>query len=241
MRYLSFIICTAFVAICCHSEAAEDLESLSNSPVWQVRYCVAAKFDTPSEDARRVLKRLSVDDVPAVARQAFVNYSRSFVMLDRDIVKRAFSRGDFDLVGANVRDRKVFESPEFWIHELSGSSAASIRARAVRALGMCGTTAHAGKLSEYLATTNPYLLIELALAFHRLGDNLRYLEAIEAILALPLNEAFYYQTYAIDCLIQTHADRARSAWKRVHEQFERSKDSQPGWVYSHILQEARLP
>ena len=241
MRNLLFIICTAFGALHLHAEAAEDFEALSKSPVWQVRYCVAGKFDAPGADARRVLEKLSVDEVPAVAQQAFVNYSRSFVVLDRDIVKKAFTRGDFDLVGSFVQDRKVFASPEFWIHELSGSSEADIRARSVRALGMCGSATHASKLTEYLATTNPYLLIELALAFHRLGDNQRYLGAIDTILALPLHEALYYQSYAIDCLIQTHPDRAKSAWKQVHEQFERSKEGQPGWVYSHIVQEARLP
>lgn len=238
---VSAVICTAFVAFCQHSEAAEDFEALSKSPIWQVRYCVTGKFNAPNATARRVLERLSVDDVPAVAREAFANYSRIFVVLDRDIVKKAFARGDFDLAGINVRDRKVFESPEFWIHELSGSNEACIRTRAVRALGMCGSTAHVGNLPKYLATTNSYLLFELALAFHRLGDDQRYLEAIEAILALPLNEAFYYQTNAIDCLVQTHPDRARSAWRRVHEQFEHSKDCQPNWVYSHIIQEARLP
>ncbi len=241
MRNLSFIICTAFVALCCHSEAAEDLESLSKSPVWQVRYCVPGKFDIPSADARRVLERLSVDDVPAVARQAFGWYSTSFVVLDRDIVKKAFSRGDFDLVMITVRDRKVFETPDFWIHKLDNSDADSNRAGAVRAIGMCGVAANIAKLSDYMDTHNPYLLMALAIAFHRLGDNEKYLEALEAIFALPIKDAFFDQTNAIDCLIQTHPDRARPAWKRVHKQFERSKDSQPNWVYSHIVQEARLP
>lgn len=241
MRTLSFGVCTLVVVLCCHAEAAEDFEALSKSPVWQVRYCVPAKFASPSADTRQVLERLSNDDVPAVANQAFASYSRSFVVLDRDIVKRAFSRGDFDLVGIEVRDRRVFESPDFWIQELSRSSEASIRARAVRAIGMCGTNAHSSKLSEYLGTTNSYLLIELALAFHRLGDEQRYLKAIDAILALPLRDTLYYQTYAIDCLIQTHPNRARPAWRQVHEQFVHSPDSQPGWVFSHVVQEAGLP
>ena len=53
--------------------------------------------------------------------------------------------------------------------------------------------------------------MELALAFHRLGDTKKYLAAIDALLALPLKEAFSYQNRAVDCLIQTHPDRARAA------------------------------
>ena len=241
MRILPLIICTALLALCCYSGAAEDLDALSKSPVWEVRYCVPSKIDAPSAEARRVLERLSVDEVPSVAQQAFAVYTRIFVVLDHDIVQKAFTRGDFHIVGISVRNMKVFHTPEFWTQQLSRADEASSRARPVRALGMCGTTEHTKMLSEYMATTNSYLLIELALAFHRLGDQPRYLEAIEAILALPLKEAFFYQTYAVDCLIQTHPARARTAWKRVHEQFEGSKDSPQAWVYSHILQEARLP
>jgi hypothetical protein len=241
MHKIPLLLCTALVAFACHCRAVEDFEALSKSPVWQVRYCVSIKFDSPSAASRRALERLSVDEVPQVARQAFVAYSRMFVELDRNIVGKAFARGDFDLVGADLKDRKVFESPDFWIRELNASTDASTRARAVRAIGMCGTPAHATTLSGHLGTTNSYLLIELALAFHRLGDSQRYLDALEAILALPINEAFYYQTYAIDCLLQTDPDRARGAWTRVHERFESSKDCEPGWVYSHIVQEARLP
>ena len=241
MRILPLMLCTLCVLPGCHAEAAEDLEALSKSPVWQVRYCIAAKYDAPGAEARRVLERLSADEVPAVARQAFASYARGFVVLDREIVRKAFTRGDFDLVGINVPDRKVFESREFWIQDLDRSNEPEIRARAVRAIGMCGTNANTGKLSEHLATTHPYLLIELALAFHRLGDEGQYLKAIEAILALPIKETLHYQTYAIDCLIQTHPDRARTAWKEIHEQFGRSEDCQPGWVYAHVVQEARLP
>lgn len=164
-----------------------------------------------------------------------------FVELDRKIVKQAFARGDFDVAGGFVADREDFESPNYWIRALNTASDARLQAGAVRAMGMCGTAAHTSKLTEHLATTNPYLLRELALAFHRLGDTQSYLAAIDAILGLPLNEAFSYQTYAIDCLIQTHPGRARPAWIRVHEQFGGSKDVQPDWVYSHVVQEARLP
>lgn len=239
MRYLSFIVYTAILALGSQTEAAEDLDALSKSPVWQVRYCVPRKFDAPSADARRVLERLAVDEAPSVSQQAFSAYARMFVVLDRAIVEKAFKRGDFDMVGIEVNDRNVFKTPEFWIDRCNDTTGAP-RAQAVRALGMCGSAADAKKLAQYLETSNPYLLIELAIAFHRLGDERRYLEAIEAILALPLMDALFYQTYAIDCLIQTHPDRARPAWNRVHEQFERSKDCQPGWVYSHIVQEARI-
>jgi hypothetical protein len=241
MRILPFMLCTLLALAGRHAEAADDLEALSKSPVWQVRYCIPGKYDTPSTEARRVLERLSADEVPAVAQQAFASYARSFVVLDRELVKKAFTRGDFDLIGVKVSDRKVFESPEFWIQDLDHSNDPTLRARAVRAMGMCGKNTDAAKLSEHLTTTNPYLLIELALAFHRLGDEAQYLKAIEAILALPIKETLHYQTYAIDCLIQTHLDRAKTAWKEVHEQFGRAKDCQPNWVYAHIAQEARLP
>lgn len=221
--------------------SAVDLDALSKSPVWQVRYCVPGELDAPSAEARRLLERLSVDEVPAVARQSFARYSRMFVDLDRTIVKQAFARGDFDLVGGFVSDRQIFESPDYWIGELNTATDASLQIRAVRAIGMCGTEVHAPKLHGHLETTNPSLLKELALAFRRLGDTQNYLAAIDAILALPLRDAFSYQTDAIDCLIQTHPDRARPEWKRVHEQFEKSEDCQPNWVYSHIVQKARLP
>jgi hypothetical protein len=240
MHKTLLFLCAAFVAFGLNCPA-EDLEALSKSPVWQVRYCVPEKIDTPGADARRILERLSADGDRRVAVQAFAPYSWMFVELDRGLVRKAFARGDFDLEGIDVADRKVFETPEYWIGDLKRSKDAVIQARAVRATGMCGTAAHVATLSGYTATTNPHLLMELALAFHRLGDAKKYLAAIDALLALPLKEAFSYQTRAVDCLIQTHPDRARAAWKRVHEQFEKAKDAQPNWVYPHIVQEARLP
>jgi hypothetical protein len=241
MRIRPFLLCTILAFTARHAEASDDLESLGKSPVWQVRYCIPAKYDTPSTEARRVLERLSTDEVPAVAQQAFVSYSRTFVVLDREIVKKAFARGDFDIIGADVLDREFFETPEFWLHDLDQPSAPDIRARAVRALGMCGTNAHTANLSGHLTTTNPYLLIELALAFHRLGDEAQYLKAIETILALPIKDTLSHQTDAIDCLIQTHPEGAKAAWKAVHEKFELTGEGQPEWVYAHIAQEARLP
>ena len=240
MHKTLLLLFSALVTLCSPCFAV-DLEALSKSPLWQVRYCVSAQLDAPSAEARRLLERLSLDEVPAVAQQSFAVYSRMFVELDSKIVKQAFARGDFDLVGGFVADREAFATPDYWIRELNTVSDARLQARAVRAIGMCGTAVHASKLTEHLATANPYLLTELALAFHRLGDTQNYLAAIGAILALPLNEALSYQTYAIDCLIQTHPGRARPAWSRVHEQFGGSKDVQPNWVYSHVVQEARLP
>ena len=235
------LLCAAFALISAGTVRSEDLEALSKSSVWQVRYCVAIKFDSPTPTARASLERLCQDEVRQVAQHAFSAYSRTFVALDREIVRTAFSRGDFDLVGFTVTDRKVFETPDFWIHDLDSSPDDSIRGRAVRAIGMCGVAANIAKLSGYKGSHNSYLLIELALAFHRLGDTEKYLAALNAILALPIADAFYYQTAAIDCLLQTHPDRATPAWKRVHQQFEGSRDLQPGWVYSHIIQEGRLP
>ena len=241
MRTLPILLCTLLALPSHRAEAADDLEALSKSPVWQVRYCIPAKYDEPSNEARRVLERLSADEVPSVAQQAFAVYSRRFVVLDRELVKKAFNRGDFDIIGADVLDRKTFETPEFWLQDLDDSDDPTLRARAVRAIGLCGKNTDTAKLSKHLATTNPYLLIQLALAFHRLSDEAQYLKAIETILALPIKEAFFYQTYAIDCLIQTHPDRAKATWKEVHEQFGRTPDCQPGWVYAHIAQESRLP
>lgn len=235
------LMLAAFAFLSVSEIRSEDLEALSKSSVWQVRYCVASKFDSPTPIARASLEQLCRDKVRQVARHAFSVYSRIFVTLDREIVRAAFSRGDFDLVGGRVKDRKVFETPNFWIHELNSSSEDSIRGRAVRAVGLCGTAANITQLSGYMDSHNPYVLIELALAFHRLGDTEKYLAALDAILALPIADAFYYQTAAIDYLLQTHPDRATPAWKRVHQRFEDSPDLQPGWVYSHIIQEDRLP
>lgn len=241
MRILPFLLCTLLAFSCHHAQAAAELETLSKSPVWQVRYSVALKYDEASDEARRVLETLSIDEERSVARQAFAAYSRIFVVLDREIVKKSFARGDFDLVGVSVQDRKIFENPEFWIHQLDSSDNPTLRARAIRVLGMCGKNADASKLSGHLNSTNSHLLIELALAFHRLGDEKQYSKAIETILALPFKESLSYQTYAIDCLIQTHPDRAQAAWMEVQKQFQRTKEGQPNWVYAHITQEARLP
>jgi len=236
------LMLAAFALLSVGEIRSADLEALSKSSVWQVRYTVASKFDSPTPTARVSLERLCRDEVRQVAQHAFSTYSRTFVLLDREIVRRAFSRGDFDLVGVTVTDRKVFETPDFWIHDLGSSPDDSIRARAVRALGMCGVAANITKLSGSMGSHNPYLLIELALAFHRLGDTEKYLTALDALLALPISDAFHYQTAAIDCLLQTHPDRATPAWKRVHQRFKESPELQPGWVYSHhIIQEGRLP
>lgn len=236
-QVLSCLLSAILVSRCA---CADDLASLSNSPVWQVRYCVAGKFDSPDPISRKILERLAADQAPQVARNAFANYSRIFVELDDELVTAAFGRGDFDLVGARITDRGAFQTPEFWTHELKTTTDPTIRARAVRAIGMCGTQAHVGLLSEYTKTDNPYLLIQLALAFHRLGGTQEYVETLGSILKLPIRDTLYYQTYAIDCLLQTQPDRARLAWRCVHKQFEGTKDIQPNWVYLHIVQEARL-
>ena len=225
----------------CLTLGAEDFEKLSSSPVWQVRYCVSGKLTSADTASRGILERLAMDETSQVARQAFAHYSRRFVKLSDPLVEAAFARGDFDLVGVNVPDRKVFETPEFWIADLKNAAAPDNQARSARAIGMCGTRAHIEVLSEYTDTTNPYLLIELALAFHRLGDTEKYLATLDSMLALPIRDAFYYQSYAIDCLIQTHPQSARTKWKQVHEQFEKEEELQPNWVYAHIVQENRLP
>lgn len=220
---------------------SEDLVALSKSSIWQVRYCTATKFDAPTAQARECLERLCRDEMRQIAQHTFSIYSLTFVVLDRELVRTAFSRGDFDLVGVDVKDRKAFETPEFWVNRLENAPDDSSRADAIRRIGLCGTAANFAKLSEFSGSPSPYLLLELSLAFHRLGDTEKYLTTLDTLLALPISRAFYYQTAAIDCLIQTHPDRARQAWKRVHQQFEKNQNLQPAWVYSHILQESRLP
>jgi hypothetical protein len=218
----------------------QDFEVLSKSPIWQVRACVPEALDPKAPGSRAILERLCRDQ--QAAYNAFLVYSRSFVVLERDIVKAAFARGDFDLVGVNlVNGRVAFESPDFWAADLEHASHDGSRARAVRALGMCGGAAEVATLSAHAKTRNPELLFELAVAFHRLGHTEKYLAALDSLLALPIAEAFPYQNQAIDCLLETHPARAKPVWKQVHEQFQKTPGLQPGWIYTHVVQERRLP
>jgi hypothetical protein len=164
-----------------------------------------------------------------------------FVDLDNDTVRRAFERGDFDLVGSVVSDPKVFRTPEFWLNELAQPTDDSTKARAVRAIGLCGDATILSKLSGLAGSTNPYLLAELAAASRRLGNDERYLAALEAVLTLPLKDNIYYQTFAVDCLLQTHPARAKSAWDQINKGLASLPDFQPNWVYAHVLQRERLP
>ena len=68
----------------------QDLEALSTSPIWQVRYCVSAEFKIPNAQARRLLEQLAADANPGVGRSAFSHYSRLFINVDPKIVRKAF-------------------------------------------------------------------------------------------------------------------------------------------------------
>lgn len=58
---------------------ANDLELLSQSGKWQVRYGVATKIRVSDTNARAILERLALDPDRRVARQAFAVYSSRFV------------------------------------------------------------------------------------------------------------------------------------------------------------------
>lgn len=175
-----------------------------------------------------------------MANQAFAHYSSLFLDLDRELVLAAFRRGDFDLMG-DMADRKVFETPDFWVSDLKAKDLPDIQARAIRALGMCGNQEHVPLLLKYQNSDTPYLLHELAIALHRLGDEAGYLSVIESLLRLPPASAVSYQTRAIDCLIQTHPAKARDQWNKLHAAIASLPDLQPNWMCSHVLQEQRLP
>ncbi len=220
--------------------SAHDLEAEASSPVWQVRYCVTGKFGVADATTRRLLEKLCMDSQTGVAKRAFATYTQLFVRLDHQLVQAAFRRGDFDIEGFNLADRKVFETPSFWAWRLKDAEAPELQARAVRALGMCGTQEHVPLLHEYQKSDNPYLLHELAKALHRLGDEAGYLSVIESLLRLPPASAVHYQTLAIDCLIQMHPAQARKHWDKLHAAIASLPDLQPNWMCSHVLQEKRL-
>jgi HEAT repeat protein len=221
--------------------SAHDLEAEASSPVWQVRYCVLNRFEVADATARRLLEKLCTDSHLGVANQAFAHYSSLFVSLDHQLVKAAFRRGDFNIDGVNVDDRYAFGQPSFWVEDLKETGAPDIQARAIRALGMCGTQEHVPLLLEYQKSDNPDLLYELAKALHRLGDEAGYLNVIESLLRLPPASAVYYQTLAIDCLLQTHPTQAREHWNKLHAAISALPDLQPNWMCAHILKENRLP
>lgn len=236
-----FLIYAGIALFCISNANGENIVVLSKSPVWQVRYCVAIRFDSPTTEAREALERLCRDEVPQVRFHAFSAYSRLFVNLEPDIVKNAFVSGHFDVSGVTVTSRKIFETAEYWIHELKSSTNDTTRARAVEALGLCGTAADIGNLPMVSSSRNAHLLMELAVASKRLGNQEVYLQAINTVLAQPVSQSLHYQIKAIDCLIQTHPEQARSVWEDVHRRFKEAKDVQPGWVYSHVVQGERLP
>lgn len=242
MRWLSCLLLVfAATAPAVHAQALEDIVRWTQSDVWQVRYCAAGEFKVATPEARPHLERLSVDKNRAVARQSFVIYTNLFVDVDLAVAKQAFERGDFDLVGGRVTDRGVFTTPAFWLAELNRADDDHIAGRAIRALGLLGDAQAIPALNERIDSRNPYVLLELAKAFRRLGQDEPYLAALEHIQALPARENLHYHTAAIDCLLQTHPDRAPAAWTQVDQSVHGRDDIQPNWMYGHVRQGERLP
>ena len=238
MRSLRRVLALVFFASVAYAQR-EDVETLSRSDKWQVRYCVPSEFDAPTPLARKILERLARDANALVARQAFAVYAQLFVEVDVAIARVAFDRGDFDKLGVNVSDAKVFRSAAYWRGVLRRAADDSEKAEAVRALGLLRDTTIVAEFSQ-IESRNPYLLIQLAVALHRLGREEGYLERITAVLDLPVRDV-YYQTCAVDCLLQTHPLRARAAWERIEASIDAMPDLQPNWVYRHTLLKARLP
>lgn len=218
----------------------EDLEALSRSDQWQVRYCVPLEFRSATPHARTTLERLARDPNVRVARQAFAVYTTLFVDVDFEITKAAFARGDFDQDGINVADPLVFRSAAHWRAKLQDTFDDAQKATAVRALGLLGDTSVVPELS-HTTGKNPYLLVQLAVASRRLGADDQYLKLIATVLDLPAREAAYYQTFCVDCLLQTHPERARAAWEKIEASIQSTPDLQPNWVYSHAVRRTRLP
>jgi len=237
---IAFMFFVSMSILTCSLALAENFDKLITSPIWQVRYGVLGKFNEATPDARKALEKLSNDSNQRVASQAFACYSSLFVELDKKLSMVAFHRGDFGENRTRLGNRTLLEAVDDWTKDL-GSIEPTFQARAARAIGICGSKKSNEELAKYVDSENAYLLMQLALAFHRLGDTESYLARINAIMDLPIGDAFYYKTLAINYLIQTHPERSRAEWNRVHKEFKESPDFQSNWVYAHITQEARLP
>ena len=56
-----------------------------------------------------------------------------------------------------------------------------------------------------------------------------------------MKDNLYYQTIAIDYLLQTHPDRAKPAWEKINLEIAKFPNLQANWVYGHVLQREQLP
>jgi|GEM_PF-2678219 len=220
---------------------ADDLEWRASSPVWQVRYCLTETFAVTDATSRRLLEKLCRDPHPEVARAAFWHYENLFIDLDHELVHAAFQKSYFDLLGFNVSNRNIFESPAFWASQLRTEDPSDLQIRAIRALGLCGTRENAKQLLEYRGSDHPGMLLVLAMALHRLGDDASYLSVIDSILSPPSAKAVSHQTSAINFLIQTHPALAREQWNKLHTTITAQPDMDPYAINRHTLQERRLP
>ncbi|MCX6873571.1 MAG: hypothetical protein NTW21_07155 [Verrucomicrobia bacterium] len=220
---------------------APDIEKLGRSEVWQVRYCVNNMYPTRPREKKATMERLSVDTNARVAQQAFVLYSRTIVDIDKDIVRKALDRGDWDPPEYAGVDPKMFRTSKYWLDELGRREDAAAKAGAIAMLGLLGDANVLTAVTALPPSSNPFYLAEVALAYRRLGSNPQYLATLEQILALPVKDNLYYQTIAIDYLLQTHPDRARQAWETINLEIAKVPDLQANWVYGHVLQREQLP
>lgn len=246
MMFAAAVIAT----VCCSASVlrAQDIEKLSRSDVWQVRYGVIDEFKVATPEARAILERLALDDHRKVARRAFGVYTDLFVDVNKDLAQQAFDRGYFDLVGATNHATgevvgttgKEFRTVEFYLGELARRRAGRTVV-AVIALGLLDDKTVLPQLAELRDGTDPQLLAHAALACHRLGSDDDYLAILEALLAPPFTANKHYQTRAVDYLLQTHPEKARTAWDRMEQERARYRNLEPAWVYAHFAQRDRLP
>jgi hypothetical protein len=236
------------LALCCSAATlgAYDLDQLSRSELWQVRFGVTHELTFPSAEARTILERLAVDTEMRVAQQAFEVYSRMFVEVDKGIASKAFDRGDFNILGSDGPEG-MFKTTRYWLGDLKCKPDYggrtwddAIGARAIRALGLLGDASVLAELAGLPGSRKAGFLTELAAAYRRLGSDEPYLAAIGQVLALPVKDDLPHQTIAIGYLLQTHPARAKTAWERIHGELAGLPDLQPGWVFGHYLQQEFL-
>ncbi|MCF7730655.1 MAG: hypothetical protein K9N23_03165 [Akkermansiaceae bacterium] len=214
---------------------AYDLDQLSRSEVWQVRYCVNNRYPVRLCEAKPIMERLLDDPNARVAQQALVHYSRMIVDIDKDIVGNALARVSLDPPDKAEVDPEVSSTTKYWLDELGRRENDPAKAAPISMLGLLGDASVLPALTALPPSGNPYYLANLALAYRRLGSTPQYLATLEKILALPVKDNLYYQTIAIDYLLQTHPDRAKPAWEKINLAIDKFP-IQANWVYGHVLQ-----
>jgi len=149
---------------------APDIEKLSRSEVWQVRYCVNSMYPVRPSEAKPIMERLSVDPNARVAQQALVRSSRTIVDIDKDIVGKALARVTLDPPEKAGVDPKVSRTTNYWLAELGRRENEPAKAGAIAMLGLLGDASVLPALTALPPSGNPFYLAELALAYRRLGS-----------------------------------------------------------------------